>query len=130
MIQRTTPRDAFGNSGFVYRAIDRGVNDYGIALGLDHYFDAPASTAKAEVDDPGRAGLCMVFSTHLSEVDLGQIVASEVFRLYPGTRPRTEFGWSIPTPSGLPLIVNTDTIGTGHRYEEPGTVRGTMSFPG
>jgi hypothetical protein len=72
----------------------------------------------------------MVFSTHLSEVDLGQIVASEVFRLYPGTRPRTEFGWSIPTPSGRPLIVNTDTIGTGHRYEEPGTVRVTMSFPG
>jgi len=30
----------------------------------------------------------------------------------------------------LPLIVQTDTIGTNHRYEAPGTVRVTMSFPG
>ena len=130
MIQRTAPRDAFEGAGFGYRSIDRGVNDYGVALGFDHYFEAPASTAKAEVDDPGAAGLCMVMTTHLAEADLAQIVAAELFRDYPGAEVRSETEWSVATPSGLPLIVSTDTIGTNHRYEEPGTVRVTMSYPG
>jgi hypothetical protein len=130
MIQRAAPRQVFSAAGFTYRAEDRGVNDHGAALGLDHYFDAPAGTAKAETDDPDGAGLCMVMTPHLSEPALAQIVAGELFRLHPGTQARGAAEWSVPTSSGLQLIVTTDTIGTNHRYEDPGTVRVSMVFPG
>jgi hypothetical protein len=131
MIQRVPPAAAFGGAGFVYRGVDRGVNSFGVALGLDHYFDAPADTARAEVDEPnGTAGLCQVYSTHLAEAELAAIVGGALAALYPATQMRSPTEWSIPTPSGLPLIVTTETIGTNNRYEAPGTVRATMVYPG
>lgn len=131
MIQRIPPTTAFVGAGFVYRNVDRGVNDYGVALGLDHYFDAPADTARAEVDEPnGTAGLCQVYSTHLTEGELAAIVGGTLAAFYPATQMRSPTEWSIPTPSGLPLIVTTETIGSNNRYEAPGTVRATMVYPG
>lgn len=131
MIDRAVPDTAFGAAGFSYRAIDRGVNDYNVALGLDHYFDAPAETVKAEVDRPdGVAGICMVLTTHLDQADLNEIVAATMFQDHPGAQVRDENQWSINTPSGLPLIVSTRTITDNHRYEPPGTVTVSMSFPG
>ncbi len=131
MIRRTPAVTAFGNAGFVYRSADRGVNNYGVALGPDHYFDAPADTVKAELDTPNDiAGICQVLTTHLSETELTEIVAETIFRVYPGARVQGPNQWFIDTPSGLPLIVGTDTIGTNHRYEVPGTVRVGMSYPG
>lgn len=121
----------FRNAGFVYRAVDRGVNSYGVALGLDHYFDAPANTAKAEVGAPrGHPQICMVTSGHMTEIDLGSIVAGVLFQKYPGTIPSGVNTWSVRAGNALPLIVSVDTIGTNHRYEAPGTVRVSMSFPG
>lgn len=131
MIDRTLPRNAFGAAGFTYRADARGVNSYGIDQGFGHYFDAPADTAKAEVNNPDRtAGICTVYTKHLPEPVLASLVGNEIFQRYPSAQTRSATQWSIPTASGLPLIVNTGTIGTRHRYEDPGTVTVSMSYPG
>ncbi|WP_187430272.1 hypothetical protein ROLI_007830 [Roseobacter fucihabitans] len=130
MIDRTIAQTTFGASGFAYRAIDRGTNEHGIALGLDHFFDAPADTVKAEVDFPDRnAGICMVYTTHLAEPAFADIVAATIFQRFPGAQVRGPTEWFISTPSGLPLIVSTSTINR-HRYEAPGTVMVSMGYPG
>ena len=131
MIDRVSPRAAFGAAGFTYRAIDRGVNTHGVVLGLDHYFEAPADTAKAKVPNPDQmAGICTVYSKHIPEATLASIVASEAYRRSPATTGRGATQWSIPTSSGLPLIVSVSTITNRHRYEPAGTVQVSMSFPG
>ncbi len=131
MIGGAPPSSLFGPAGFVYRGVDRGVNDFGIARGTGHYFDAPVGTAKAEVLDPnGRTGLCYVSTTHLAEAEFASLVAGAVFQKYPNTRTSSPTQWSIPTASGLSLIVSVTTIGNNNRYEAPGTVRVSMSFPG
>lgn len=131
MIEGTRPSTVFGNAGFVYRGVDRGVNNFGITLNPSHYFDAPAETAKAEVMNPNaHAGLCTVYTTHMTQADLNSLVAAVLFRDFRGVQPQADGQWIIQTQGGLPLIVSTNTIGTNNRYETPGTVSVGMTFPG
>lgn len=130
MIARSLPRDAFIRAGFTYRSIHRGVNEYNVDRGFSHYFDAPVETAKAEVNAPDSiAGICTVYTAHLTEPELNALVASTLAQRQPGTQSRGPGSWAIPTASGLPLIVGTRTI-TRHRYEPAGTVSVGMSYPG
>lgn len=132
MIDRVSPRAAFAERGFTYREEDRGTNDFGVDLGSGHYFDAPASTAHVEVPDPDAfQGICTVYTVHLDEAALRDVVSAAVFPMFPGARVNTgpDFSLSIDTASGLPLILQTRTIDRS-RYEEPGTVGLSMSYPG
>ncbi len=130
MIQRKLPATAFGQAGFVYRGENRGVNEFGIHRGVGHYFDAPADTAHAEVDDPNRvAGICTIYSKHLSPADASALVSALLFAQYPNTKVGGGADWSVPTASGLPLLVGVRTV-TRHRYETPGTVSVSMGYPG
>jgi hypothetical protein len=131
MIDRAPPSTALSGAGLTYRAEDRGVNDFGVHRGTGHYFDAPADTAKIEVDAPDRiAGICQVYTRHMDQNELSQIVSNRLFQTYPGTRVRDQNQWVVERPGALPLIVTTRTIGDNHRYETPGTVQVTMSYPG
>lgn len=131
MMQGASPSTVFGNAGFVYRGVDRGVNEYGISRGTGHYFDAPAQTAKAEVMNPdGHPALCTVSTTHMTQSELSSLVASVLHRDFSGVEPQGADQWFIRNHTGLPLIISTSTIGTNHRYEAPGTVTVGMSFPG
>ena len=130
MLTGSAPAPLFTSAGFTYRAIDRGVNSNGVKLGLDHYFDAPADTAKAEVVNPNtHPGLCQVLTTHMTEAEFSQVVAGVIFRKHPGATVRSAREWYVTVGGGLPLIVTVSTI-TRHKYETPGTVIVSMSFPG
>jgi hypothetical protein len=131
MISREAANVVFGSADFTYRAFDRGVNEFGIDRGRAHYFEAPAETARAQVDTPdGIAGICHVFSVHLSEAELAAVMRAVVFQSHPGARVREPNQLLIDTPSGLPLIVTTRTVGTNNRYETPGTTTVAMGYPG
>lgn len=131
MIDGTSSAAVFAPAGFAYRSIDRGVNSYGIALGLDHYWDAPADTVKVSVANPdGHPGLCQVLTTHLTQPALDALLRETLFQTHPGARMGSENSIMIDTPSGLPLIITTRTITNNHRYEPPGTVEVTMGYPG
>lgn len=122
---------AFVNAGYTYRSVDRGVNQYGIHRGVGHYFDAPADTAHAQVDDPNRpAGICSVYTKVLNEGEFTSVVASAIQQFYPTAQRRGPNQWSISQSGGLPLILSISTIGNNHRYEAPGTVQLSMSYPG
>lgn len=122
---------AFVNAGYTYRSVDRGVNQYGVHRGVAHYFDAPADTAQAEVDDPNRpAGICMVYSKQLNEGEFTSVVASAINQFYPTAQRRGPNQWSISLNGGLPLILSISTIGNNNQYQAPGTVQLSMSYPG
>ena len=130
MFSRTPPEALFLQAGFTYRGVDRGVNDFGVRLGTSHYFDAPADTAKAEVPNIGApAGLCTVTTTHMLEVPFAALVAQTVLSQDPRAQTTGLHQWTLRQGNGLPLIVSVSTI-TRHRYEAPGTVEVSMSFPG
>ena len=130
MIQGADPNAAFTGAGFVYRRVERGVNQFGIDRGAAHYFDAPAETAKGEVDRPtGRAGICFASTGVLEEPSARAIVSASILRAYPGAEQRGAQEWFIRLGS-LPLIVTIGTTGANNQYERPGTVRVTMSYPG
>mgnify|MGYP006879680505 CR=1 FL=1 len=131
MLNGTSANAIFGNSGFVYRGVDRGVNSYGVTLGRAHYFDAPADTVKTQVANPnGHPGICSVYTPHLPEAELSGIVANLLFRKFPRLESRGTNQWVIRQGTHLPLIVSIRTISSDHRYEAPGTVQVSMSFPG
>jgi hypothetical protein len=132
MIDRAGPRDVFEAAAFVYREEDRGTNDFGVDLGSGHYFDAPADTVHVEVPDPDAyAGICTLYTMHLDEAALIDVVSEALFPMFPAAQVRTEpnFSLMIETASGLPLILQTFTV-ERHRYEAPGTVQLSMSYPG
>lgn len=130
MLRHSPTSTTFKNAGFTYRAIDRGTNDYGIALGLDHFFDAPGGTVKASVTEPDQiAGLCRVLTTQMAENEAIALVGSLLSQRYPMTQEYGRGEWSIPN-GGSQLIVTIRTIGTNHRYEAPGTIEISMTYPG
>lgn len=131
MFRRAQAAQAFPAAGFTYRKVDRGVNEYGIHRGSSHYFDAPANTAHAEVDDTSRpAGLCTVYTTHLNQADMAAIVGRTLYQYFPTTEQFSPTSWHISLDGGLPLIIELSTIQNNHRYETPGTVRVSMTYPG
>ena len=131
MLDRASPRAVFGAAGFVLRSEYRGVNAYGIDLGYNHYFDAPADTVKAQLPEPDQmAGLCTVMTTHLSEADFAGVVAQAVRTRYPQAEQHSASVIMLRrSPGDLPLIITTRTI-ERHRYEPAGTVEVSMGFPG
>lgn len=130
MFRRAQAALAFPNAGFTYRAVIRGVNEYGVDRGIGHYFDAPAETAHAQVDDPNRpAGLCSVYTTQLNQSEVAAIVGRTLRQYYPAARQSGAASWSITANGGLPLLIDISTI-QNSRYETPGTVQVTMSYPG
>ncbi len=131
MIQRTLPATAFGTAGFTYQTVDRGVNQYGIHRGYDHYFDAPAETARAEVDDPNRiAGLCYAFTAHLSLPEASQLVAGLITQRYPSVDSSRPNQWVIRAGE-LPLIVNiSQGSNTAQLAAGPNAVSVSMTYPG
>ena len=132
MLDRVSPRAVFGAAGFVLRSEHRGVNEYGVDRGFSHYFDAPADTVKAEVPDLDQmSGLCSVTTTHLVEPLFAQVIQQAVLNRYPQAEIRDANQIVLRRfPGDLPLIISIRTIGTNHRYEIPGTVEVSMSFPG
>lgn len=131
MIARNLPNASFSQAGFAYRGVDRGINSYGVHRGVDHFFDAPAETARATVDAPDRiAGICSVLTTHMPETAAAAIVQQTILRQFPNAQINSPTQWSVRRADGLPLIISTRTIGTNHRYEKPGTVQVSMSYPG
>ncbi|MGS4945047.1 hypothetical protein ACVDG3_06170 [Meridianimarinicoccus sp. RP-17] len=131
MMSGSSASSLFGSSGFAYRAIDRGTNDHGVALGVDHFFDAPAETAKAEVmAADGPMGLCKVLTRHLGEDAVRQIVSNALWPEYAGAELRGPNEWIVRGAAELPLIITLRTIADNHRYEAPGTVEVSMAFPG
>lgn len=131
MIQLTLPATAFSTAGFTYKSVDRGVNQYGIHRGYDHYFDAPADTARAEVDDPNRiAGLCYAFTAHLSLPEASQLVAGLITQRYPTVDSSRPNQWVIRAGQ-LPLIVNiSQGSNTAQLASGPGAVSVSMTYPG
>lgn len=130
MFAGTPAETLFVPAGFAYRGVDRGTNDYGVDLGTGHYFDAPAGTAKVEVPAIGQhPGLCTVTTTHLQETPFAALIAAVLLDQYPGMQTTGRHQWTIRQGNGLPLIVSVNTIDR-HRYEAPGTVQVSMSFPG
>ena len=131
MIARVLPQPAFEQAGFTYRKDIRPVNSFGVQPSPGHYFDAPTDTAKAQVDAPDRiAGICTVFTKHLNQPDLNKVVSDTILRRFPNVQSRGPGQWSIATQGGLPLLIGTQTIGTNNRFETPGTVSVSMSYPG
>lgn len=131
MLNGSAASTVFGTAGFVYRGVDRGTNSYGVALGVDHYFDAPADTAKVKVMElTNHPGLCQVYTTHLDETEMARVVSGVLYQKHPGTTAKGFSEWIVRQGENLPLIVTVSSIGTSHRYETPGTVTVTMGFPG
>lgn len=131
MFRRAQAAQAFPAAGFTYRKVDRGVNQYGVHRGSGHYFDAPANTAHAEVDDTSRpAGYCSVYTSHLTQAEVAATVGRTLFQYYPTTEQFSPTSWSVSLNGGLPLIIQLSTIQNNHRYETPGTVQISMSYPG
>lgn len=131
MLRQIPPQQLFGTAGFAYEGIDRGINTYGVALGVDHYYLAPADTAKAQVNDPtGGNGICQVLTTKLTQADVQTLVVEIVQQTYPQAQlERGPDYMAVRNLSQLPLILNISTI-TRHRYEAAGTIQVSMSFPG
>ncbi len=130
MLHQVVPQQAFGTAGFVYRGIDRGINDYGVALGIDHFYEAPSDTAKVEVTNPtGPNGLCKVLTAHMPEAELRGLVTAIIMQIYPQASISQQPEMIVRNISPLPLLVSTNTI-TRHRYEAAGTVQVSFYFPG
>ncbi|MEM8802040.1 MAG: hypothetical protein AAGF55_05865 [Pseudomonadota bacterium] len=131
MLNRVIAAQVFPGAGFTYRAADRGVNEYGINRGTGHYFDAPAKTAHARVDDPNRpSGFCSVYTAHLNQAEVEATVAETLRQYFQTAQQRSAASWSVRSANGLPLLIDISTIGNNHRYEAPGTVQVTMVYPG
>ena len=131
MLRRAQNGVAFTSAGYTYRAEDRGVNQYGVHRGTGHYFDAPAGTAQAEVDAADRpAGICSVYTAHLSQAEVAAVVAAALRNFYPFAQQRDAANWRLSQNGQLPLLLSISTVGNNNRYQAPGTVRVSMSYPG
>ena len=131
MLSGAPPSGIFTAAGFIYRAADRGVNQFGVDLGSGHYFDAPAETAKAEVINPNtHPGLCTATTRHLDQAAAAQLIGAMILQRFPTTDASQPNQWIVRGQGPLPLIISIGTIGTNHRYEQPGTVQVSMTFPG
>lgn len=131
MFRRASAAQAFPAAGFTYRVVDRGVNQSGIRRGQSHYFDAPANTAHAEVDATNRpAGLCRVYTRLLNQPEVEATVGSTLRQYYPTVEQRGPGSWSVRSGGSLPLLIDIYTIGNNNRYESPGTVQVSMTYPG
>lgn len=130
MLDRTPAQQLFGAAGFGYRAIDRGTNDHGVDLGTHHYFEAPAETAKAKVDDPAASGTsCTLYTGALPEAEVRHLIQSVIAQAYPQAQVTPGNELAVRNLSDLPLLISPRTI-TRHRYEPEGTVEVFFGFPG